>query len=174
MQITRGVTILTHGFDWSVIKGVYAEILGSSGCVKIGNNVFIGMNTTILKVVNIGNNVIIGANSLVNISIPDNCVAAGNPLKVIMTLEQYYEKRKAAQVKEAIELVKEYRRVYGHDPGGEELSEFFWLFADGKDELHKCWKSKMTLVGNEEQSKLVMREHKKVFPDMYEFLKSID
>lgn len=33
VQITEGVTILTHGFDWSVLKGVYGEVLGSSGGV---------------------------------------------------------------------------------------------------------------------------------------------
>lgn len=47
-------------------KKVYGEILGSSGGGKIGNNVFIGMHTTILKGTNIGDNVIIGVNSLVN------------------------------------------------------------------------------------------------------------
>ena len=31
VQITQGVTILTHGYDWSVLKGVYGDILGSSG-----------------------------------------------------------------------------------------------------------------------------------------------
>lgn len=31
VKITRGVTILTHGYDWSVLKGVYGEVLGSSG-----------------------------------------------------------------------------------------------------------------------------------------------
>lgn len=31
VQITDGVTILTHGYDWSVLKGVYGEVLGSSG-----------------------------------------------------------------------------------------------------------------------------------------------
>lgn len=31
MKITEGVTILTHGFDWSVLKGVYGDILGSGG-----------------------------------------------------------------------------------------------------------------------------------------------
>lgn len=31
VQITAGVTILTHGYDWSVLKGVYGEVLGSSG-----------------------------------------------------------------------------------------------------------------------------------------------
>lgn len=49
VQITSGVTILTHGFDWSVPKGVYGEVLDSSGMVKIGNNVFIGMKSTVLK-----------------------------------------------------------------------------------------------------------------------------
>ncbi len=31
VKITEGVTILTHGFDWSVLKGVYGDILGSGG-----------------------------------------------------------------------------------------------------------------------------------------------
>lgn len=31
VQITQGVTILTHGYDWAVLKGVYGDILGSSG-----------------------------------------------------------------------------------------------------------------------------------------------
>lgn len=31
VKITEGVTILTHGFDWSVLKGVYGDVLGSSG-----------------------------------------------------------------------------------------------------------------------------------------------
>lgn len=31
VNITRGVTILTNGYDWSVLKGVYGEVLGSSG-----------------------------------------------------------------------------------------------------------------------------------------------
>ena len=31
VQITRGVTILTHGYDWYVLKGVYGEVLGSGG-----------------------------------------------------------------------------------------------------------------------------------------------
>ena len=67
------------------------------------------METTILKSVQIGDNVIIGANSLVNKDVPDNCVVAGNPARVIMSLDRYYEKRKAAQYQEAEELVKLYR-----------------------------------------------------------------
>lgn len=51
--------------------------------VKIGNNVWIGNNVTILKGVTIGDGAIIAAGSLVNKSIPERCLAAGVPAKVI-------------------------------------------------------------------------------------------
>lgn len=171
VKITEDVTILTHGFDWSVLKGVYGDILGSG--VAIGNNVFIGMKSTILKGVHIGNNVIIGANSLVNKDIPDNCVAAGNPCKVIMGLEAYHEKRKAAQVAEARELVQLYRERYGREPDEKALHEFFWLFTDGNDELPECWESMMKLGGNYEYTKEQFKKNNKKFKDMDEFLKQI-
>lgn len=174
VKITEGVTILTHGFDWSVLKGVYGDILGSGGAVAIGNNVFIGMKSTILKGVHIGNNVIIGANSLVNKDIPDNCVAVGNPCKVIMGLEEYHEKRKAAQVAEAKELVQLYRERYGKEPDEKALHEFFWLFTDGDDELPECWENMMRLGGNYEQTKEVHRTNKKQFDNMKCFLESIN
>lgn len=173
VQITEGVTILTHGFDWSVLKGVYGEVLGSSGEVSIGNNVFIGMHSTILKGVHIGNNVIIGANSLVNKDIPDNCVVAGNPCKVIMELEEYHEKRKVAQITEARELVKLYRERYGKEPDEKALHEFFWLFTDGNDELPEYWKSMMKLGGNYEYTKEQFKKNKKKFIDKSDFLGSI-
>lgn len=170
VKITQGVTILTHGYDWSVLKGVYGDVLGSSGGVKIGNNVFVGMQTTILKGVHIGNNVIVGANSLVNKDIPDNCVAAGNPCRVIMTLEEYHEKRKAAQIKEAAELVNLYRQRYGKEPDEQDLHEFFWLFTDGNDPLPECWDSMMKLGGNYDFTQKMHQKNKKQFADMRDFL----
>lgn len=171
VQITHGVTILTHGYDWSVLKGMYGEVLGSAGKVTIGNNVFIGMNTTILKGVTIGNNVVIGAGSLVNKDIPDNCVAAGNPARFIMSIEDYYEKRKAAQEAEAKQLAAEYRKVYGKEPDEQALSEFFWLFTDDPDFLPECWESKMKLVGTENLSREKLAQNPKPYQDMQDFLK---
>lgn len=63
------------------------------GCIEIGDNVFIGSNTTVLYDVKIGSNVIIGAASLVNKDIPDNSVAVGVPAKVIGTFESIKKKR---------------------------------------------------------------------------------
>lgn len=123
--ITSGVTILTHGYDLTVLRKYYGELYGSSGKVVIGNNVFIGVKSTILKGVTIGNNVIIGANSLVNKDIPDNCVVAGNPARVIMTLDEYREKRKSEYVNEAKELAVEYYKTYGKKPDIQKFHEFF-------------------------------------------------
>lgn len=170
VQITEGVKILTHGYDWSVLKGVYGKILGSSGKVTIGNNVFIGMNTIILKGVKIGNNVIIGAGSLVNTDIPDNCVAAGNPAKVIMSLEDYCKKREGLQVEEAKELIREYRKVYNEDPVEKHMSEFFWIFMDGEEELPDCWDNMMNLVGNKEFSMETLKKNSKKYTSMRELL----
>jgi acetyltransferase-like isoleucine patch superfamily enzyme len=54
--------------------------------VTIHENVFIGMNSLIMKGVVIGANSIIGAGSVVTKSIPANVIAAGNPCRVVKPL----------------------------------------------------------------------------------------
>jgi acetyltransferase-like isoleucine patch superfamily enzyme len=56
---------------------------GSSKPIIIGDNVWLGVNTVVLKGVEIGANSMIGANSVVTKNIPPNVVAAGNPCRVI-------------------------------------------------------------------------------------------
>ena len=53
--------------------------------VVIGENCWIGRNVSIMKGVTIGDNCVIAANSVVTKSIPANCIAAGNPAKVVKT-----------------------------------------------------------------------------------------
>ena len=60
--------------------------------IEIGNNVWLGRNVIVLKGVKIGNNVIIGAGSVVVKDIPCNCIAAGNPAKVIKSGKVVWEK----------------------------------------------------------------------------------
>lgn len=62
--------------------------LYSKGPVFIGENVWIGENVSILSGVSIGKGSIVGANSVVNKDIPDFCVAAGAPAKVIRKLKE--------------------------------------------------------------------------------------
>ena len=51
--------------------------------VTIGDNVWIGGSSVILPGITIGDNTTIGAGSVVTKSIPENCVAVGNPCKII-------------------------------------------------------------------------------------------
>ena len=54
--------------------------------IEVGNDVWIGGNVVVLPGIKIGNNVVIGAGSVVTKDIPSNCVAVGNPCKVIKEL----------------------------------------------------------------------------------------
>lgn len=61
--------------------------------VVIGDNVWIGINSTILPGVSIGCGAIIGANSVVTKDVPPMTVVAGNPARIIKTLKnKHYER----------------------------------------------------------------------------------
>ncbi len=56
--------------------------------ITIGDNVWIGGSSVVCPGVHIGSNVVIGAGSVVTKNIPDWCIAAGNPCKVIRTITE--------------------------------------------------------------------------------------
>lgn len=56
--------------------------------VTIGDDCFIGAGVFVLKGVNIGPRTIIGAGSVVTKDIPADCIAAGNPCRVIKQIER--------------------------------------------------------------------------------------
>ena len=60
--------------------------LKSKGEVFIGNNVWLGDKVAVLAGVHIGNNVIVAANAVVTKDIPDNCLVAGVPAKIVKKL----------------------------------------------------------------------------------------
>lgn len=51
--------------------------------IKVGNDVWIGANSTILKGVCIGDGAVIGAGSVVTRDVPECAIAVGNPAKVV-------------------------------------------------------------------------------------------
>lgn len=67
--------------------------------IKIGNDVYMGIDTIIMPGVVIGNNVIIGARSVVTKNLESNGVYAGTPAKYIKSVEEYLEKLKTESLK---------------------------------------------------------------------------
>jgi putative colanic acid biosynthesis acetyltransferase WcaB len=57
-----------------------------SACPVIGNNVDIGSNVVIIGAINVGNNAVIGAGSVVVKDVPAGAIVAGNPAKIIRTI----------------------------------------------------------------------------------------
>ena len=64
--------------------------LYSKGPVKIGAYVHIGENSCIMPGVTIGDHSVIGAGSVVTHDIPSYSVAAGNPARILKTIEQHH------------------------------------------------------------------------------------
>lgn len=91
VRITNGVRFATHDGGVHVLRNMGVDNIDVFGKIIIGDNVFIGWNSIILPNVTIGNNVVIGAGSIVTHSIPDNCVVAGNPAKIIKSIDEYKE-----------------------------------------------------------------------------------
>jgi acetyltransferase-like isoleucine patch superfamily enzyme len=84
-NVKCGANTLITDSDWhpeDVRSGTPAPVI-------IGDNVWLGVNTVVLKGVTIGMNSIIGANSLVTKDIPENVVAGGNPCGVIKNTYKY-------------------------------------------------------------------------------------
>jgi len=71
--------------DW---HDIYNRIsIGKTAPVTIENNVWIGDSAIVCKGVTIGENSIVGAGAVVVDDIPANCVAAGNPARIVKQLD---------------------------------------------------------------------------------------
>jgi acetyltransferase-like isoleucine patch superfamily enzyme len=134
-KITRGVVILAHDYSRSVLRRSHGAILAEGKDTVIGDNVFIGMNAVILAGAHLGSNVIVGAGSVVAGSVPDNVVVAGNPARVIRTMDEHYEVRKRNNLKEAKNRFRLFKERNGRRPTIKEMGHFFPLFCHTEQEL---------------------------------------
>jgi acetyltransferase-like isoleucine patch superfamily enzyme len=82
--LARNVYISDHRHAYEdVSTPISSQGICSIAEVKIGSNTWLGQNSVILPGVTIGRHCVIGANSVVNIDVPDYCIAAGVPAKIV-------------------------------------------------------------------------------------------
>ena len=128
VSITADVSILTHDFCSSVFRQKYYDYVPGRSKVVIGNNVYIGQKAMILRGVTIGDNVIIGAGAIVTKDVPSDSVVSGIPARVVCTLDEYYQKRKAKAAVEAKQYARDLYHYRGICPAVEDFWEEFALF----------------------------------------------
>jgi acetyltransferase-like isoleucine patch superfamily enzyme len=130
-----GAWLSGHDGSINMINQAYGRKLDAVGPITIHDDVFIGRGATILPGVSIGPRAIIGAGAVISRDVPPNSVVAGNPAKVIRSLDEHVERIQARTDsypwKELIEL-----REGGFDPAIEpelKARRVAYFFGDNRN-----------------------------------------
>ncbi|QWT52210.1 acyltransferase [Eubacterium sp. MSJ-33] len=170
-------TILAHDYSWYVFATKYNDILPDpGGNVTIGNNVFVGYDSCILKDTTIGDNVIIGAKSVVKGSIPSNTVWAGVPAKQIYTLEEFYNKRIKDRIPDAIKRRDHIIKTKKRKPTIEEMGFFSLLFLERNEQNYKAYIMNLEFNGvkGSEKIKNIFFHSTPIYKNFDAFLNGVD
>ncbi|HIB3193185.1 TPA: chorismate mutase [Enterococcus faecium] len=73
--------------------------------IKIGNNVWLGGGVIVTPGVTLGDNVVVGAGSVVTKSFPDNVVIAGNPARIIKTVDEELTEESLETLRHKIDMI---------------------------------------------------------------------
>ncbi|RKQ35554.1 acyltransferase [Oceanobacillus halophilus] len=82
------------GYNTTILAHEYLIEEYRLGDVKIGDEVMIGANSTILPGVSIGNRAIVSAGTLVHKDVPAGALVGGNPMQIIYTKEEMEQRNK--------------------------------------------------------------------------------
>jgi serine O-acetyltransferase len=88
---SQGIVIGRHCVLGDRVRVYSGAVLGKkdagSGMPSVGSDVTIGAGAKLLGGIAIGSHVVVGANAVVLSDVPDNCVVAGNPARVVRELQ---------------------------------------------------------------------------------------
>ena len=86
VNLAQGITVTALNHNFSEADKRIDEQGVSTGQVVIGDDVWIGANAVVLPNVSIGRHCVIAAGAVVTKDVPDGCVVAGVPAKIIKRL----------------------------------------------------------------------------------------
>lgn len=101
VTITSGVKLLTHDGSTWLVRDEQGRRYQRYSPIRVGSDVFIGVDSIIMPGITIGSRVVIGAGSVVTRDVPDNSVAVGNPARVICSFDQLDAKIRATCVNDS-------------------------------------------------------------------------
>lgn len=113
-QITNGVKIYTHG-GGHVARYKYPEF-DCFGKVVIGDYVYLGNDCKIMPGVTIDSHVLVAAGSIVTKSVPSGVVVAGNPARIICSIDEYIDKNLPYNLSSKGFSIKKKRGYFYHYP----------------------------------------------------------
>ena len=87
VNLAQGITVTALNHNFADTNRRIDEQGISTKPVVIGDDVWIGANAVILPGVTIGRHVVVAAGAVVTKDVPDSCVVAGVPAKVVKKLE---------------------------------------------------------------------------------------
>ena len=112
-------TIMDSSDHHSIFDVISGENINSTYVIEkgrrivIGNHVWVGKGACILYNTRIGDGSIVGAMSLVKSEIPNNCIAAGNPARVIRKNIAWSRKNRAEDIRECGQAYIKYTEETG-------------------------------------------------------------
>lgn len=92
VTVAHGVIFLTHDGASRLFRQQLPAMSpwgNRFGTIRVGDNVFIGVNAVLMPEITIGSNSIIGVGSVVNKDVPPNTVVAGVPARPLCSLDEY-------------------------------------------------------------------------------------
>ena len=136
-RITAGAYILGHDYSYAVLRKTHHRMLCKTVGTSIGNNVFLGMRSIIMPGTTIGNNVIVAAGAVVTGFVPDNVVVAGNPARILCTLDEYYTKLNEKFENYAVTAYKKKKSYLGRELTEKDMGWYNQLWEyEGKQEVY--------------------------------------
>lgn len=129
VKVTGYVHILCHDYSRSVVLQSGGGHFGEARETVIGDNVFIGTHSIVLMGSHIGADSIIGAGAVVSGAWPEGSVIAGNPARLVCTLDEFAAKRERRELAGAVEFAITFKERNGAWPSvGQMTNAFAWLY----------------------------------------------